>query len=142
MSENLKILYEDKYVTITECYILINKYYIPLMTSKTILFNEIKTIGIEDASKVNNSWGIDTHHLNNWFQYDPDRKKKHKFISIEIKNSRIRPAITPEDVDKAFNALREHFAAIDRKSVMFQSNRDKETELQQKEAHEMMKQQV
>lgn len=65
------------------------------MTSKTILFNEIKTISIEDASNVNNSWGIDTHHLNNWFQYDPDRKKKNKFISIEIKNTRIRPAITP-----------------------------------------------
>lgn len=102
----------------------------------------MKTISIEDARNVNTTWGINTYHLNNWFQYDPERKNKNKFISIEIKGTKIRPAITPEDVDKAFNTLREHFAEIDRKSVMFQSNRDKETELNQKEAHEMMKQQL
>lgn len=129
-------------MTITECYILIKKYYIPLMTSKTIMFSEMKAIRIEDASKVNNSWGINTNYLNNWFQYDPNRKNKTKFISIEIKDNRIRPAITPADVDKAFDTLRKHFAALDRKSVMFQSNRDKETELQHQEAAEMMKQQL
>lgn len=78
----MKVLYEDKYITITEIYILIKKYYMPLMTSKTILFNEMKTISIEDASNVNNTWGINTHHLNNWFQYDPERKDKKRFISI------------------------------------------------------------
>jgi hypothetical protein len=125
MSEGLKTLYEDKYVIITEYYILIKKYYMPLMTSKTVLFSDVKAISIEDATKVNNSWGINGHYLNNWFQYDPDRKNKKKFISIELKNSRVRPAITPEDVQKAFDSLRAHFEALDRKSVMFQSNRDK-----------------
>ena len=139
---DLKVLYQDKYITITDCYILIKKYYIPLMTSKTVMFNQMRTISIEDARKINKSWGIDANHLNNWFQYDPDRKNKNKFISIQIKNSAIRPAITPEDVDTAFAVLREHFAAIDRKSVMFHSNRDKDTELQQKEAHQMMAQQI
>jgi len=52
------------------------------MTSKTVLFNEMRTISIEDARNVNASWGIDTNHLNNWFQYDSDRKNKSKFISI------------------------------------------------------------
>jgi hypothetical protein len=127
MSAALKTLYEDKYVTITECYILIKKYYQPLMTSKTVLFSDLKTISIEDATKVNNSFGINTHHLNNWFQYDPDRKNKKKFICLELKNSRIRPSITPEDVDKVFDILRKYFQDQDRKSVMFQSNRDKET---------------
>lgn len=93
------------------------------------MFEDVKTISIEDARNVNNSWGINTHYLNNWFSYDANRKNKPRFISIELKNSRIRPAITPDDVDQAFNTLREHFAAIDRKSVEFQSNRDKETEL-------------
>lgn len=46
MAENLKVLYEDKCITITDCYILIKKYYMPLMTSKTIIFNEMKTISI------------------------------------------------------------------------------------------------
>lgn len=82
MSEGLKVLYEDKYVTITECYILIKKYYMPLMTSKTVLFQDIKCISIEDATKVNNTWGLNTRYLNNWFQYDSDRKNKKKFICI------------------------------------------------------------
>lgn len=43
---DMKILYEDKYVTITDHYILIKKYYIPLMTSKTVMFDEMRTISI------------------------------------------------------------------------------------------------
>ena len=64
-----------------------------------------------------------------------------KFISFEVKACRIRPSITPEDVDKTFNALRQYFIEVDRKSVQFESNRDNETELAQREADEMMKQQ-
>lgn len=82
MIENIPILYEDPNITITECYILIKKYYQPLMTSKTIMFQEMKTISIEDAKNVNNSWGINSHYLNNWFSYDKERKNKTKFISI------------------------------------------------------------
>lgn len=95
MADNVKTLYEDKYVVITDIYMLIKKYYMPLMTSKTILFSEIKTISIEDASHVNSKWGLNTRLLNNWFQYDPDRKNKKKYICIELKNSRIKPSITP-----------------------------------------------
>lgn len=54
----------------------------PLMTSKTILFSQIKKISIEDAINLNNTYGLNTRLLNNWFQYDPDRKKKQKFIQI------------------------------------------------------------
>jgi hypothetical protein len=52
------------------------KYYIPLMTSKIIMFTEIESISIEDGSKVKNSWGISTHYLNNWFQYHPEKKNR------------------------------------------------------------------
>lgn len=38
--------------------------------------------------------------------------------------------------------LREHFLEMERKSVQFQSNRGKETELDQKEAHEMMEKEM
>lgn len=139
---DIKVLYEDKNVTITEAYITIKRYYQPLMTSKTVLYSEVQSVSIEDGTKVKNSWGISTNYLNNWFQYDPNRKNKNKFISILLKNSRIRPAFSPEDVDKAFDALRKYFEELDRKSVMFHSNRDKETEVNQKEVHEMMKQQL
>ena len=45
----LKVLYEDKFITINEVGIIIRKYYFPLATSKTILFSEMQAISIENA---------------------------------------------------------------------------------------------
>jgi len=45
----MSILYEDKQVIISKDYIFIKKYYFPLATSRTILFNEIKFIRLEPA---------------------------------------------------------------------------------------------
>ncbi len=36
----------------------------------------MQKISIEDGKNVNNTYGLNTRYLNNWFQYDPDRKKK------------------------------------------------------------------
>ena len=46
MKGDINILYQDKYIIITDFCIIINKYYFPLATSKTILFNEISKISI------------------------------------------------------------------------------------------------
>lgn len=123
----MKILYEDKYCQISEAYIVIYKYYFPLATSKTIMFEDVAKISIEDGSKVNLYWGPSPGHLNNWFHYDAERKKKDRFISIKMKGQKILPSLTPCDVRKVFEILRAHFAELERKSVMFISNRDKET---------------
>lgn len=139
MSQKPNILYEDKLITITDFCIVINKYYFPLATSKTILFSEMSKISIEDGRKVNHRWGPSPKFLNNWFHLDIDRKMKDRFLSIEIKGSNVRPALTPESIDRAFDVLRKHFGEMDRKSVMFQSNRDQQTQIDQKEADEMMK---
>ena len=70
MGENLNVLYEDKFITITDVCIIVHKYYFPLATSKTILFNEIKKISIEDGCNVNHKWGPSTRFMNNWFHLD------------------------------------------------------------------------
>lgn len=70
---------------------------------------------------------------------DSGRAKKTKYLCIQLKNERIKPSVTPEDVDKAFDALRNHFIEVERKSVMFESNRGKETELAHEQAQEMAK---
>ena len=121
----MKTLYEDKYCVITECYITIFKYYFPLASSKTIMFKEISKISLEDGINVNHLWGPSTNYLNNWFHYDPDRRSKDRFLSIKLKGQKILPSLTPVDVRKVFEILREHFAEIERKSVAFESNRDK-----------------
>ena len=91
------------------------------------MFQDVSKITIEDGSNVNLYWGPSIAHLNNWFHYDSERKTKDKFLSIKMKGQKILPSLTPMDVRKVFELLRAHFAEIDRKSVKFQSNRDKET---------------
>ncbi len=76
MKGHLNILYEDKYITITDFCLIINKYYFPLATSKTILFNEMSQITIEDGSNVSHRWGPSTRYMNNWFHLDNERKRK------------------------------------------------------------------
>jgi hypothetical protein len=90
------------------------------MTSKTMMFTDIQEISIEDGSKVTNSWGISTYYLNNWFQYHPDKKNRDRFLSIKLKNRRVRPAVIPENANLAFTILKNHFAEIERRSVVFQ----------------------
>jgi hypothetical protein len=44
-----EILYQDEYITLTNTYITINKYYFPLATSKTIIFTDIESVEIIDS---------------------------------------------------------------------------------------------
>ena len=112
MSQKYNILYQDKHITITDFGIIINKYYFPLATSKTILFQEISKISILDAKKVYHPWGISPKYLNDWFHYDNKRWSKDRFLEVEIKGNNIKSAITPENIDEAFDALRKHFNEI------------------------------
>ena len=129
MNNKMNILYQDNLITITDICIIVNKYYFPLATSKTILFSEISKISIEDGRKVNHLWGPSMKYLNNWFHFDNQRAQKDRFLSIEIKGSDLKPSLTPNDIDRAFNALRNHFFEMERRSVKFESNRDIQTEL-------------
>jgi hypothetical protein len=115
MSE--KILYEDKHCRVTELYITIYKYFFPLATSKTIMFEEIDKIQLVDGENVNHMWGPSTSFLNNWFHMDGERAKKDKFISIKLKCKRIRPSLTPSDPRHVFDILRAFFAEKERKSI-------------------------
>ena len=69
-------------------------------------------LSLESALNVNHLWGTSSHFLNNWFNYDPERKHKDKFLEIEIKGSRIRPSISCDDVTKVFYILRDHFFSL------------------------------
>jgi hypothetical protein len=90
-----EILYHDNQITIYKELIVINKYFFPLATSKTILFSDIATVGLISTDGVTHRWGICGKYLNNWFPYDNDRKNKKKFIEIVLKGRKTRPSITP-----------------------------------------------
>ena len=75
-----ELLYQDSGVSIYRDLIVINKYFFPLATSKTILFTEINTIALVNSDGVTTKWGLSRKYLNNWFPLDNDRKNKKKFI--------------------------------------------------------------
>ncbi len=99
------VQYFDSQVTVYQDLIVINKYYFPLATSKTILFSDIETLSLISSEGVTHKWGITSKYLNNWFPYDPERKKKTKFIEIRLKGRKMRPSITPDDPDKVFKII-------------------------------------
>jgi len=100
-----EVLYFDKQVTVYRDLIVINKYFFPLATSKTIMFSDIETIAMQDAEGVDHRWGLSTKYLNNWFPLDNDRKKKTKFIEFKIKGKNTKPSITPDDPQKVFKII-------------------------------------
>ena len=124
----MKILYEDHHCRVTDICIIIYRYYFPLTTSKTILYQEVEKIDLVDATEVNHLWGVTTAFMNGWFHLDGERKSKAKYICVKMKNKNIRPCLTPTDPIGVFNILRNHFMEMERKSVAFRSNVDKLTE--------------
>lgn len=100
-----EILYTDPQITIYKELILINKYFFPLATSKTILFSEIESVALMSSEGVTHTWGISTKYLNNWFPIDSNRKNKSKFIEIKLKGRNTKPSITPDDPDKVFRII-------------------------------------
>jgi len=63
-------VYGDRTVLINDLYIKIYKYYFPLATSKTIMFEEIDHIIYYPGEKINLAWGIPFDHMNDWFPLD------------------------------------------------------------------------
>ena len=100
-----EILYTDPQITIYKELILINKYFFPLATSKTILFSEIETVALMSSEGVTHRWGICSKYLNNWFPIDSNRKNKTKFIEIKLKGRNTKPSITHDDPDKVFRII-------------------------------------
>jgi len=104
-----EILYQDGQVVVYKELIVINKYFFPLATSKTILFNDIERVVLHSSEGVTHRWGITTKYMNNWFPWDNNRKNKTKFIEIILKGRKTRPSITPDDPDKVFKIIWENY---------------------------------
>lgn len=99
------ILYQDKHVTVYSELLVINKYYFPLATSKTIMFADISKLSLLSSEDVEHRWGICGKYLNNWFPLDSERSKKDKFIEIVLNNRKTKPSFTCEDPQKVFQIM-------------------------------------
>jgi hypothetical protein len=98
-------LYKDGQVVLYKDVLVINKYYFPLATSKTILVRDIDYMVLHPSDGVTHRWGVSAKYLNNWFPLDNNRKKKTKFIEIVLKGKKTRPSITPDFPEKVVQLI-------------------------------------
>ena len=100
-------LYKDECIEVSLNGLKINKYYIPLFTSKTIPIEKIKNVNIFELNGFNGKYRLMGLSLNfNYFHYDPKRSNKTHVIIIEEEDNIFSIAITPDDPKKCYNVLR------------------------------------
>ena len=99
--------YKDECIEVSLNGLIINKYYIPLFTSKTIPIEKIKNINMLELNVFNGKYKLMGLSLNfNYFHYDPKRSNKTHVIIIEEEDNIFSIAITPDDPKKCYNVLR------------------------------------
>lgn len=98
-------LYQDAQITLFKDVLVINKYYFPLATSKTIFIDDIDYLVLQPSEGVTHRWGVCRKFLNNWFPLDQNRKSKTKFIEIVLKGKKTRPSITPDFPEKVVDLI-------------------------------------
>ena len=99
--------YQDEYIDLSFKGIKINKYYFPLLQSKTIPIHKIKNINLIELNRINGkytffglSWAFIYYHL------DRKRPNKTHAITFNEEDNFVNIGITPEDPRKCFNVLR------------------------------------
>lgn len=104
--EDNKILYEDKFVKITDNDLTIFWYYFPFGNNKIISLKDIKNIELEELTLLKGKyklWGMNLNLI--WFAMDFKRPKRHNFISIDT-TKKIKPAFTSDKTEEIYNILK------------------------------------
>ena len=101
-------LYDDSYITITNINLIIKRTTFPLLNKEIIPLSTIKKIEMDDLNFWTGKyrlWGLNFSLC--WFHLDQDRCFKDKYI-ILTRNSIIKIALTPKDINLVYELLKEH----------------------------------
>ena len=92
------MLYQDKFVSISEDRIIFQQYYFPTRKCKTVLFADIEEIRVENATILNGKWRIHgTGNFKTWFPRDNKRFKRDKIFFAKLRNQWIDIGFTVEN---------------------------------------------
>ncbi|MEC4891729.1 MAG: hypothetical protein SAL07_00265 [Oscillatoria sp. PMC 1051.18] len=103
----MSVLYQDDYIVCDDDGITINFYYFPV-GSKRILYSDIISYREDYRNFFPSSgriWGMG--FTPEWFNLDPKRFWKTKYITIEEKNNWVKSVITPDNGEAVIAILRE-----------------------------------
>jgi hypothetical protein len=99
--------YKDRWIECDDGHIRIRGYYFPWGT-KQIAYGDIhsvRTVALSALRGRARIWG--TANPGYWASLDPQRPRKHTGLVLDL-GHRIKPFITPDDVDAVRQAIREH----------------------------------
>jgi hypothetical protein len=98
--------YDDGRVTCTDQGIVIRHYYFPA-GAKRIPYSAIREVRRVPLGPMGR-WRIHgSGDLVHWFNFDPRRPRKYSALVLQL-DGRIRPVITPDDLDRAVAVLEAH----------------------------------
>ena len=102
-------LYDDGRVACDDAGITIRWYY--PWGAKHVPYDRIRSATVFELSPVRGQWRIwGSGDFVHWYNLDPGRTRKQRGIELDV-GGRVRPRITPDDVDAVARILDDHRAA-------------------------------
>jgi hypothetical protein len=101
------IIYEDKYVRITDIEITLFWYYFPFGQNKIIKFSQIKAVKLEELNIFFGKyrlWGMDLKFC--FYPLDAKRFQKSNYIMLEL-GGVIKPSFTSDSIETIYKILTE-----------------------------------
>ena len=101
-------VYKDKLIEISSDFILFKNYYFPLIGSKRVPFNRIKSISVEEPSLLKGQWRIwGTGNFTIWFPLDFERSKRDKIFILSMIGKRVRIGFTTENSETVLQIFKQ-----------------------------------
>lgn len=103
------VLYDDGRVACDEAGLTIRWYY--PWGAKRVPYGRIRSTTAFELSPVRGQWRLwGSGDLTHWYNLDPGRPRKERGIELDL-GGRVRPRITPDDVDAVQRILEDHRGA-------------------------------
>jgi hypothetical protein len=105
----MKMIYQDKLVSITENEITFVDYYFPIKKPKVVRLSSVVAITVKKATLMNGKWRIHgTGNFKTWFPKDKQRFRRDRIFFATLKDQWVRIGFTVEHSDQVeaiFNAM-------------------------------------
>jgi hypothetical protein len=104
--------YEDDQIVCDDTGVVIKRYYFP-WGAKRIPYadiNDVESLSLTGLNRVRRwrIWG--SGDFQHWWNFDPRRPSKTAALVLDLGKA-VRPTVTPDDPERAFQVIHEHLAS-------------------------------
>ena len=106
MANNGAIIYDDGGIACDDSHLIIRHYY--LWGAKRIPYSSMRSVKKRPLTPIRGKWRIwGSGDFVHWYNLDRQRPKKNLALEIDA-GGRVRPTITPDDVETVERILTDH----------------------------------